>query len=373
MYSKDSLALMDAAVDAVIVIDHRGRMTAVNEAACRAFGYRVDELLGQNVSLLMPAPHRDRHDDYLRDYLATGHARIIGIGREVTAQRKNGSWFPVRLSVGRVPDSQPPRFVGMLHDITAEHEAAAARELAALTQDRLARVSRLATLGEMASGIAHELNQPLTAIATYARACGRFLDMPEPDIAEVREAVREIALEGLRAGRIIDRLRQQVRPEANDDRQSLDVNALVEELGALLAADARVFDARLELTLGDGLPRIRGNAGQLQQVVLNLVRNAFEALSELPADARQVSLATAPGVSGGVELTVTDSGPGIALEIADRLFHPFATTKKTGTGLGLAMSRTIVQSHGGTIGAQPAMPHGTRVLVRLPSWEDRAA
>jgi two-component system sensor kinase FixL len=373
MYSKDSLALMEAAVDAVIVIDHRGRITAVNDAARRTFGYRTDEMLGQNVSMLMPSPDRDRHDEFLAKYLATQETHIIGIGREVTARRKDGSLFPVHLSVGRVPDSGPPRFVGLLRDITVEREAAAALELAALTKDRLAQVSRLATVGEMASGMAHELSQPLTAIATYARACDRYLAGPVPDMAEIREAVREIVVESQRAGRVIERLRQQARQEASDEREALDLNEVIDELGVLIAADARKFDTALDIVLGSALPRIQGNAGQLQQVVLNVVRNAFEALAEVPAPKRRVSLVTATDPSGGVELAVTDNGPGISPVIAERLFHPFVTTKKTGTGLGLAMSRTIVQAHGGTISAQAAVPRGTRVLVRLPSREGHAA
>jgi two-component system sensor kinase FixL len=372
MFSKDAQALMEAAVDAVIVIDHRGRMIAVNDAARRAFGYRVDEMLGQNVSMLMPPSEAQHHDACIARHLDTGEARVIGRGREVMALRQDGSLFPARLSVGRMPDRGPPRFVGLLRDITAEREAAAAVELAAMTKERLARVSRLATVGEMASGLAHELSQPLTAINTYARACERYLDNPKPDLAEVRDAVREVVLEVQRAGRVIERLRQQVRHESGESQQPLDLNSVIEELAELMQADARAFDARLELSMGKDLPHIRGDPGQLQQVVLNLVRNSLEALADLPTDERHVRLATTAGSPGGVELTVTDDGPGISPTIADRLFHPFATTKKNGTGLGLAMSRTIVQAHGGTISAHEATPRGTRVLVRLPALEGRA-
>ena len=193
MFSKDAQALMEAAVDAVIVIDHRGRMTAVNDAARRAFGYRLDEMLGENVSMLMPPSEAQHHDACIERYLETREARVIGRGREVMARRKDGSLFPARLSVGRIPDSGPPRFVGLLRDITAEREATAAVELAAMTKERLARVSRLATVGEMSSGLAHELSQPLTAINTYARACERYLDSPQPDLAEVRDAVRDLS------------------------------------------------------------------------------------------------------------------------------------------------------------------------------------
>lgn len=496
MYSQETQALMEAAVDAIIAIDHRGQMTAVNRAAQHLFGYRDFELVGHNVSMLMPEPDRSAHNGYLRHHLDTGEQRIIGLGREVMAQRKDGSVFPARLSVGRVPGSSPPRFVGLLRDVTAEHEATAALKLerdranaylelndailmrldterrireinargcdllgapaeailgrnwldlthdenerergrlilasalannasrerefdavdfagaprrihwrcialrgpdglaggwlvsgadvtdrarreesAALAQERLTRVARLASMGEMATGVAHELNQPLTAITTYARACERYLAMPEPDFAELKEAVREIGAEGLRAGRIIDRLRQLVRGDEPTELVPIDLNAAVEDLRPLLAADARVFDTRLEIHAGVDLPRVQGDAAQLQQVILNLVRNAFEALEGGPAGQGVVRLTTSRTADGDVELEVRDNGPGFPVEMSGRLFHPFATTKKSGTGLGLAMSRTILQSHRGTIGIREVAPKGACVYIRLYSAEERA-
>jgi two-component system, LuxR family, sensor kinase FixL len=494
MYSKETLAFMEAAVDAVIVIDHRGRMTAINHATTRLFGYTSTELLGENVSKLMPEPDRSHHNQFMRRYLDTGEARIIGIGREVTAQRRDGSLFPVRLTVGRVPDTDPPRFVGMVRDVSPEHTTLAALKLerdranaylelndaillkldsdhrifeinargadllratpdslrgrnwlefmrpgaereraqfmlagarssrgsreqefdaidcageprriqwrcialsaadgapsgwlvsgadcterqrreenAALAQERLTRVARLASMGEMASGVAHELNQPLTAITTYARACERYLAMAEPDMAEITDAVREIGAEGLRAGRIIDRLRQLVRNDEPTEMVLLDINTVVEDLHALLLSEARMFEARLEFSLAPGLPKIRGDAAQIQQVILNLVRNAFEALLGQPPANREVRLLTSLTEAGEMELLVSDNGPGFPQEIRARLFHPFATTKRSGTGLGLAMCRTIVHALGGTIGTRPDSPQGAGVFVRLRTVEE---
>jgi signal transduction histidine kinase len=223
----------------------------------------------------------------------------------------------------------------------------------------------------MASGVAHELNQPLTAIATYARACERFLAMATPDHAELALAVREIEAEGLRAGRIIERLRQLVRHDEPESLAPVAINSVIEELRALLCADARLFSANLEFALADGLPRIDGSVSQLQQLILNLVRNSLEALAEGSIGDRIVRLATRRDDAGQIELTVVDNGPGFPAEIADRLFHPFATTKKSGTGLGLAMSRTIVQNHGGIIGIGQTAPRGACVFVRLPPREDK--
>jgi two-component system sensor kinase FixL len=495
MFSPDAQALMEAAVDAIVVIDHRGRIQAVNAAACRVFGYRTDELLGVNVSMLMPEPDRSAHDGYLEKYLSTGEAKIIGIGRQVTAQRADGTTFPASLSVGRVPLSTPPRFVGLIRDVTSEVDATHALKLerdrsnaylelndailltldpgrrvlevnargsellgaprpeivgrdwlefvhesereramllldGALTsgssrerefdcvdatgaarriywrciarraadgapagwlcsgqdvteqarqeaekhlaQQRLTRVSRLATLGELASEMAHELNQPLTAITTYARACERYLATPQPDLAEVREAAREIATEGMRAGAIIGRLRKLVRTDSEDEREAIDVNALIEELRSILAADARQYETRLLIALTPRLPAVRAHSAQIQQVILNLVRNAFEALLEQPAAEREIELSTVRAHDGDVELRVRDNGPGISPAIAKRLFDPFATTKPAGTGLGLSMSRTIVQAHGGTIGVRAGTPRGATFYVQLPLVEDES-
>jgi two-component system sensor kinase FixL len=370
MFSPETLAVMEAAVDAVVVIDHRGRIQAVNAAACRAFGYRTDELLGENVSLLMPEPDRSRHDDYLARYRESGEAHIIGIGRDVTAQRRDGSQFPVRLSVGRVPGTTPARFVGSMRDISAE-QAANAEILRA--RERLTQVAQLATAGEMAAGLAHEINQPLTAITTFANACARYLDSPQPDLDEIRVALREITAEGLRAGDIIQRLRRMVRLDVPDTRTRVDTNALIEELRSLLESDARAHDVHLRLDLSPRVPVVTGNGLHLQQVVLNLARNAFEALLETSSRHRQLTVRTARAGEDEVEIQVDDNGPGIDPAIADRLFEPFSTTKRTGTGLGLAMSRTIVQSHGGTIAASPLSPHGTRFVIRLPASEEIVA
>jgi two-component system sensor kinase FixL len=496
MFSPDAQALMEAAVDAIIVIDHRGRIQAVNAAACRVFGYRTDELLGENVSLLMPEPDRSAHDGYLANYLSTGEAKVIGMGRQVTARRSDDTTFPASLSVGRVPGATPARFVGLIRDVTGETEATHALKLerdrsnaylelndailltlgpdrrvlevnargcellgaprpqivgrewlgfihgdpeqerakllldGALTsgtsrerefdcmdaagsarriywrciarraadgapagwlcsgqdvteqarqeaekhlaQQRLTRVSRLATLGELASEMAHELNQPLTAITTYARACERYLATPQPDLAEVREAAREIAAEGLRAGTIIGRLRKLVRTDGDDEREAVDVNAIIEELRTILDADARQHETRLHVALTPRLPPVRAHSAQIQQVILNLVRNAFEALLAQPAAERDIELSTVRTHDGDVELRVRDNGPGISPAIAGRLFDPFATTKPSGTGLGLSMSRTIVQAHGGTIGVRAGTPRGATFYVQLPIVEDES-
>src|SRR6185437_6477790 len=272
--SQDLQGLLDAAVDAIIIIDHLGAIHQFSRSAERLFGYRREEALGQNVSMLMPEPVGTAHDGYLRRYAATREAHIIGKGRQVDARRKDGSTFPVQLAVGVVPDSEPPRFVGIIHDITLQREE---EEKAARLQERLTHVGRLATIGEMASGIAHELNQPLAAIATYAHACDRLLGLSDPDIAEVQGALREIAGQAVRAGDIIRRMRGLARAD-EPRRGPADINSVIAELTDLIEPDAKAHGIAYRLELAPNLPKIAIDRGQIQQVLLNLVRNALESI-----------------------------------------------------------------------------------------------
>jgi two-component system sensor kinase FixL len=230
---------------------------------------------------------------------------------------------------------------------------------------RLTHVSRLATMGEMAAGIAHELNQPLTAIASYAQACDWLLARGSTDTAEIRDALQQITAQGLRAGEIIRRLRNLVRTP-DTQRVLADCNSLVEELRGLALTDARVHNARLEMELAPGLPQVLVNRGEIQQVVLNLVRNAIEALEGVPPERRLIALRTAAGPDDTVEISVMDTGPGVDPKIIDRLFSPFVTTKPAGAGLGLAIARSIVEAHKGTLRYRPEGAGGARFLLRLP-------
>jgi two-component system sensor kinase FixL len=372
MWSSELQALMDAAVDAVILIDDRGRIGGVNLSARRLFGFSVDELLGKNVSMLMPEPYRSSHDSYLARYADTGVPHIIGVGREVEAQRKDGSIFPAFLSVGPVPGADPPRFIGFVRDVTVQHVAAAAiereRDKERRSQERMLHVSRMATLGEMAAGIAHEINQPLTAITNFAHASDRLLASEEPDVAEVRSALREIGGQALRAGEIIRKLRRLVGQQETQ-RAVTHINEVVEELGVLTQADARHNNTRLRVELAPRLPQVNIDRIQIQQVLLNLWRNAIEALTDISRGAREVALTTKPGPDGDVEICICDNGDGVAALHADRIFDPFYTTKRSGTGLGLAISRSIVQAHGGSVGYRPNHPTGACFYVQLPSIE----
>jgi two-component system sensor kinase FixL len=355
-------ALLDVAVDAVIIIDHRGIIEAFNCAAEKLFGYQATEVLGANVSRLMPEPHRGQHDGHLERYLRTGVPHIIGIGREVEACRKDGSIFPVSLAVGRIPGSDPPRFVGFLHDLTARRQAAEERQR---MQQRMARVSHLVTMGEMAAAIAHEINQPLAAIANYAQACERLLQSPTPDLSEAQEGMRQISSQALRSAEIIRRVRDLVRVH-QPRRERADINRLVAEVAAFAESDARLHAVQLSTELADCLPTIEVDGIQIQQVLFNLIHNAVESLAATGAGDKRIVVRTRQLVPGEIEVSVADSGPGVETGIVDRIFDPFCTTKEQGTGLGLAISKSIVGSHRGRIEYRPNTPCGASFVMTLP-------
>jgi two-component system sensor kinase FixL len=613
-------ALLDAAVDAVIVIDHQGTIATFNRAAERLFGFRAADVVGRNVNVLMPGPYRAEHDGYMHNYMRTGQARIIGIGREVVAQRSDGTVFPASLAVGEIPGTNPPRFVGFIHDITSRKAAVDAlrrerdraqsyldlaevmllaldsngrialinrkgceilgyteaelvgrdwfehcvpdrgrdasrrafaevlagvrdlhayvedtvltrdgepkliawrttvvrdergetvgtlssgedvterrraetrltksesllraaqaianignyevhlpggpllwsdqmypmvgrapsdgpmrpdefvarlvhpddrervgRELQRATddtgkletefrivrpdgtvrdvhaiaqvapggdgeslvlsgtlhditdrkraeeetrqaQEKLTHVARLSTMGEMATGLAHEINQPLTAIATYAQAGLRMMAAPGgADADDLNEALKQITNQALRAGEVIKRLRAFVKNRATRT-ETLDLNRVIEDVQVLAESDARNNDVRLLLDLAPTLPPVSADPVQIQQVLLNLIRNAIDAMNEVPGCTREIVVRTRVE-HDAVEVAVIDRGPGIAPAVADNLFNPFFTTKATGTGLGLAISRSIIRAHQGRMGHRPTPGGGTTFYFTLP-------
>jgi len=361
-------ALLDACVDAVIIIDHRGCIMTFNRAAVRMFGYQPAEVIGRNVNMLMLTPDQQHHDEYINNYLDTGTPKVIGVGREVGARRRDGSQFPVSISIGRIDGDGPPRFVGFLHDLSMRREQEAKRlaaeESVREARERLTHVARLSTMGEMTTGLAHEINQPLTAITIYAQAAERLAAQPSPDLGELVGALRQISAQALRAGEIIKRLRDLVRNRQTHE-ELLDLNAVVRELVVLAESDARVNNVQLVIDLAEGLPPVLGDTIQLQQVMLNLVRNAIDAV-QAPGCERLVTLRTVR-VAAGVEMSVSDLGSGLDPAIRDRLFEAFATTKPAGTGLGLAISRSIVEAHGGRLAWRPNLPRGSCFHFHLPA------
>jgi len=340
--------------DAMVVIDESGVMQSFSKTAERQFGFTADEVRGRNVSMLMPEPYSREHDGYLARYLTTGERRIIGKGRIVVGQRKDGSTFPMELSVGEVLLAGKRQFIGFVRDLTErrEHEHRF-HEL----QAELLHISRLSTMGEMASALAHELNQPLAAIANYLQGSRRLLEKSTDEHAPlVREAMEKAAEQALRAGDVIQRLRDFVA-RGETERRIESISKLVEEASALALVSAKDKPVRVNYRLDPSVDLVLVDKVQIQQVLLNLMRNALEAMDG--SDRRELVIATAPAVDGMLAVNISDTGSGIAPEIAAQLFQPFVTTKRQGMGIGLSISRAIIESHNGQIAAEPNPGGGT--------------
>jgi len=354
-------SLLDTVPDATVVIEPDGTMTSFNRAAIRQFGYEPAEVIGQNVRMLMPSPYREQHDGYLNRYMTTGEKRIIGIDRIVVGRRKDGSTFPMTLAVGETRVGEEIRFTGFIRDLTERQESAARLEQA---QGELARLSRLNELGEMASTLAHELNQPLSAIANYVQGCLRLLSQPlERQTDMMREALQETAKQSLRAGEIIRHLRE-FTTRGDTDKTPEDVKKLVEEAGALALVGSRERNIRSEFVFSSDHDSVLVDRVQIQQVLMNLMRNAMEAMKDSPR--RELTVRTSRRNEGQLEIEVADTGPGIAEDIAARLFQPFVTSKAGGMGIGLSISRRIIQSHGGDLTYRRNEAGGATFSFTLP-------
>jgi len=489
-------ALLDAAADGIVIISHKGQILNFNQAAERLFGYQAEEVLNQNVKLLMPDPYKEEHDGYLSHYMESGEPRVIGIGRRVEARRKDGTVFPIELSVGEYLEGQFRFFVGIIRDLTyregvetalrqseerlrereqaldvtlrnapigimtldlggnvlSTNDAACAltgyteEELLhtscsklldpdgiALTEkhrqemlvgegdgfaqnchfmrkggesvyavlhcalvpgpdhipdrfvvqlvdqtekikaerdagdarERLAHVDRISTMGEMATGIAHELNQPLTAISSYVQACIRRLESNNLETDKLRDLLTKITDQSIRASTIIERVRSLTQSHERF-RERIDARQLVADTMILARADTNSRGILLEVADSGRPCEIIADGVQIQQVILNLIRNAIDATEASDAESPRIIIKTAVSPAGDyVEISVRDFGVGVPVAVRDRLFEPFLTTKKSGTGMGLSISRSIVDAHGGDIWSEN-FEHGTKLSFILP-------
>ncbi len=357
-------SILETAPDAIIVIDERGIMESYSQAAERLFGYRADEAIGQNVSILMPSPYRERHDAYLNHYLETGERRIIGIGRVVVGCRKDGSTFPMELAVGEASVSGRRVFTGFIRDLT---ERQLAENRMQELQSELLHVSRLSDVGQMASALAHELNQPLAAIVNYVQAMRRLLHASNLALPpRIIETMDKTVAQAARAGEIIQHLRGFIR-KGESERHSENLNKVVEEATALGLVGAKESGIKVRVDLSPQAMPVFIDKVQIQQVVFNLIRNSVEALPE--SDLRELSVSTARGEDGLAQVVVSDTGPGLAQKVMDQLFQPFVTTKEKGMGLGLSICRSIIEAHGGRLWATPNPVKGVTFRFTLPMAE----
>ena len=355
-------SILETIPDAMIVIDGNGIMQFFSSAAERQFGYSEQEAIGQNVSILMPNPDRSRHDGYMARYRSTGERHIIGIGRIVTGQRKDGTTFPMHLSIGEMQSGGMPYFTGFVRDLT-EHQQTQARlqEL----QSELVHVSRLSAMGEMASALAHELNQPLAAISNYMRGSRRLLAASsDPNRPKLENALDRAAEQAIRAGQIIRRLRDFVsRGESEKRVESL--SKLIEEAGALGLTGAREQGVQLRFNLNPDHDLVLVDRVQVQQVLVNLFRNALEAMAQSPQ--RELIAANTQAADDMIEIEVSDTGSGFRENVKQNLFQTFFTTKETGMGVGLSISRSIIEAHGGRMWAEANPSGGATFRFTLPA------
>jgi two-component system, LuxR family, sensor kinase FixL len=482
-------ALIDTAVDGIIVIDTEGTIQLCSKSSEKMFGFSAGEMIGRNVSMLMPEPYRAGHDGYLAHYHRTGEKKIIGIGREVVGQRKDGSLFPMYLSVGQGEAEGKTFFVGIIRDlrdikserasrddasrllglvvessndaivsttlkgVIASWNASAQRifgytereamgrhisiifppdlpdeetemvvrlqqgekiqnfetrrrrkdgqerlvsisvalvrdkegmpigisrtarditertaaELKALRlQEELAHVGRLTAMGQMSAAFAHELNQPLTAVTNYVKAAQRMLaaeNLPPDQLARIRDAMEKAAGQTLRAGTIIRSLRDFVE-KRESEKQREDLNQVVREALNLTFVGSLHSDIRVESSLDDAIPPVVMDRVQIQQVLVNLIRNSMEAMARMPQ--RRLSITTSYIAPDMAEILVRDTGPGLAPEVKERLFQPFVTTKESGMGIGLRICQSMIEAHNGTIRALDEERQGTTFEIHLP-------
>ncbi|MFQ5506433.1 MAG: nitrogen regulation protein NR(II) [Planctomycetota bacterium] len=352
------LAIFDNAVECIVTIDGRGIIESVNPAAEQAFGYRTAEIAGQNVSMLMPSPYRDEHDEYLRRYLDTGEKRIIGIGREVVGQRKDGSTFPVHISVSEFTVGGRQLFTGILRDISEQTELRA----------KLAQSERLAAVGELAAGVAHEVSNPINTIIN----CAQLLKDGDPDSS----LIDDILHEGGRVSSIVGNLLSFARND-DDGRHPVDLGDILQQTIGLIGRRLNQQGIQIKTRIPIDLPPVVAHPNQIQQVFLNLFLNARDALLG-QSSASKMSIHVWAGkvhrpARPAVRFCVHDNGPGIPAEIRDRIFEPFFTTKRGrgGTGLGLSIVKNIVENHAGSLEVTSAKGEFTEFQVTLPAHDER--
>jgi two-component system, LuxR family, sensor kinase FixL len=362
-------SILETVPDGMIVIDERGTIQSFSAAAERIFGYAASEVCGKNVSLLMPSPHREHHDEYIRLYLRTGERRIIGIGRVVAGQRKDGGTFPMELAVGEVEHGGRRLFTGFVRDISERQRT---RQRLQELQAELSHVSRVSEMGQMASALAHEINQPLAAASNYLQAARRLGAKRDPgEGGRIDEALEHAIRQVERASQILRRLRTFIK-KGDPELEPEEVAELIEEGSAIALVGARERGVTVRLQAAARLPAVLVDKIQIQQVIVNLMRNAIEAMeqsprreltvtAELTADARQIIV------------RIVDTGPGLAPTVAERLFQPFVTTKSHGMGVGLSICRSIVAGHGGELVAQANPEGGTIFSFTLPLAESDSA
>ena len=355
-------AVVEAAPSAILLVDDKGTIALANAEAERVFGYPRAELVAMPVELLIPERFRVPHVRLRAAYSRDPQARTMGTGRELFACRKDGSEVPVEAALSPMPTEEGMFVLASVVDISERRDL---QRATARQRDELAHLSRVAMLGELSGSLAHELNQPLTAILSNAQAAQRFLAQSPPRLDKLTEILSDIVKSDHRAGAVIQRIRSLLRKESAQ-RNSLDMNDVVEETLNLIRSDLLYRQVLVRADLGEGLPAVSGDRNQLQQVLLNFMMNGCDAMDGREVNGR-LRVGTRETANGNVEVSVADRGTGIPSVDLERIFEPFVTTKSHGMGLGLTICRTIVEAHGGRLWATNNPDGGATLHFELPA------
>lgn len=363
--SKSELtAVLDTMVDGVIIISGDGLIEGYNPACEKIFDYSKTDVIGRNVSMLMPEPYHSGHNDYIKNYKTTGDAKIIGIGREVKGRRKNGSVFPMYLSVGELPREDARAFVGIIRDMTSEFQQQKKYDRLQLDHFHL---SRVAAMDQMGAAIAHELNQPLSAVMNYLEAGATILDQGKDGSESVlKEIMSKSAHQASRASKILSNLRRFI--ETGDIEKNIhDLSHVISTAIDLIRPSFNNDGINLQIEIPSDLPQVLISELQIQQVLVNLLRNAVEALRE--SSGRNLLVNAEIERAGIVRVGVIDTGVGMSEDQFKRLYEPFATNKSGGLGVGLSISQSIIANHDGRLWAEKNTPYGTKFYFTIPAVE----
>jgi two-component system, LuxR family, sensor kinase FixL len=357
-------SILNASIEGIIVIDMSGTVVSVNAAVEAIFGYSAEELIGNSVSLLMPITIRKKQQYYLEKYLRIFIPKAIGQIREVEALRKDGSLVPLDMTIAEFPLDGAQYFSGIVRDVSA-------RKLQELQEkehlEKLAHVTRLGLMGEMASGIAHEVNQPLSAVVNYTQVCLRFLQNENPDLEKISDIMLKANQQALKAGQIIHSMREFVKTR-KIHRSTVDINDLIYDAISLFESDFRQHLVAMRFELTKSLPHVLIDRVQIEQVILNLIRNSIDALKDLPQfTQRQLSIETSLNDLNYIVVRIKDNGPGLTPLQREKILTPFFTTKSSGMGMGLSISRSLVEAHHGTLHFNSKEDKGTTFYFTIPT------
>jgi PAS domain S-box-containing protein len=357
--------VVETANDAVVIMDESGAIQFANAATMRVFGYDPTELIGKPLTTLMPEPMRKLHEMGVRRYLATGQRHMNWRGTELTGLRKDGQEFPVEVSFGELTNNGRRLFTGFIRDISERRRAEQERERLRQVEADLAYVNRVSTMGELTASLAHEIKQPIAAALTDAKTCLRWLSRDQPDVPEAQDAASRVIKDATHATEIISRIGSLFK-KGPLQRESIEVNQVIQEMIALLRIEAARYSITIHSDLTNGLPQINADRVQVQQVLMNLMLNGIEAMKDLGSGG-ELTIKSQKEDDGQILVSVRDTGVGLRPEHKEQIFNAFFTTKPQGTGMGLAISRSIIESHGGHLWATPNAGRGATFQFTLPN------